>query len=333
MSSPVGAIFGALVAVILLMLFTSSTFYMVSEVTRFCAAANPCVPPKDPLIGEGFVYVVTTVGGLVSALVIAQLSVTEPGKAPTVAAFTPASRLGGYAVTGVAVLYLLAWIATGLAALVIGLMIYPKINQTLSDIGTTWLGLAVSAAYAYFGINPGTNPAFGGKGSESGAARAGARRDDEAPQTFALDSALRPGQKVPDTSEAEASGRIRKRIRRGDPEFALLVSNTNPDIVFKDEEGTGADRMMSPKLQACLDTLADRVAQEWSGVKLRVMEAWDENDEHSPQALHYEGRAADITTFPVDGAKLGRLARLAVESRFDWVLYEDTRHVHVSVKA
>ena len=53
--------------------------------------------------------------------------------------------------------------------------------------------------------------------------------------------------------------------------------------------------MMTPKLKARLDALANLVAAEWSGVKLRVTEAWDEDDEHSPTALHYEGRAADLT--------------------------------------
>src|SRR5215203_3603821 len=81
----------------------------------------------------------------------AQLSVTEPGKPPTLGSFRPEGRAATM-VTGVVALYLLAWIATGLAALVVGVMLYPKVNQTLADIGTTWLGLAVSAAYAYFGL-------------------------------------------------------------------------------------------------------------------------------------------------------------------------------------
>src|SRR5215203_5981265 len=80
MNSAIGAAFGGLVAVILLLLFSASTFYMVSSVISFCAVTKPCVSPAAGLVGEGFVYVVTTVAGLVSALVIAQLSVTEPGK-------------------------------------------------------------------------------------------------------------------------------------------------------------------------------------------------------------------------------------------------------------
>ena len=149
----------------------------------------------------------------------------------------------------------------------------------------------------------------------------------------ARDPDLALGDKVPAKSEVDACGEIKKKIKRADPEFADLVSNTNADIVFKDEEGTGADRMMSARMKQKLDALATAVAAEWSGVKLRVTEAWDEDDEHAGNSLHYEGRAADLTTEPVDGAKLGRLGRIAVEAGFDWVWYENSAHVHVSVTA
>lgn len=148
-----------------------------------------------------------------------------------------------------------------------------------------------------------------------------------------MPSELTQGQHVPATSEARACGPMTRRIRRSDPDFdALLVTNDNPAIVFKNEERSGADRIMTPRLKEKLDDLAIRVANEWAEVKLRVTEAWDESSEHAGSSLHYEGRAADLTTAPVDGRKLGRLSGLAVDAGFDWVFFEDSLHVHVSVK-
>jgi len=144
---------------------------------------------------------------------------------------------------------------------------------------------------------------------------------------------LAPGDKVPNQSETATVGPFTRRIHRTDPEFATLVSNTNVAIVFKNEEGTGADRMMTARLKTGLDSLATLVQEEWSGVKLRVTDAWDEDGEHSPKSLHYEARAADLTTAPIDGAKLGRLGRLAVDAGLDWVFFEDTKHIHVSTKS
>lgn len=137
--------------------------------------------------------------------------------------------------------------------------------------------------------------------------------------------------KIPTKPEKDAVGAITAKILRGSPEFATLVKNTNANIVFKDEEGTAADRMMSPRLRDKLDALAPKVKAEWPGKKLRVTEAWDENDEHGATSSHYEGRAADITVSDQDGGKLGRLGRLAVDAGLDWVFYEDSSHVHVSV--
>lgn len=139
------------------------------------------------------------------------------------------------------------------------------------------------------------------------------------------------GEKVPDLPERVVVGPPTSIIRRDTPEFAALVQNLNPDIVFKDEEGTGADRMMTRKLADALDALATLVKSEWAGTRLRITDAWDENMEHGASSLHYEARAADLTTWPIDTTKYGRLARLAVEAGLDWVLYEDRLHVHASM--
>jgi hypothetical protein len=140
------------------------------------------------------------------------------------------------------------------------------------------------------------------------------------------------GQRVPNQSAGATVGAIHGRVHRGSPEFKALVKNTNPDIMFKDEEDTGADRLMTPRLKDCLDELATLVKAEWPGKRLRVTEAWDEDFPHNAHSLHFEGRAADMTVSDKDSAKLGRLARLAVHAGFDWVFFEDKSHIHGSVK-
>lgn len=166
-----------------------------------------------------------------------------------------------------------------------------------------------------------------------GAAACAPRFSDDPALSRGRDAALRLGEHIPETSEAAAVGAIDGRVRRGTRRFATLVQCDDPRIVFKDEEHTGADRMMTPRLRTHLVRLAGLVGRRWSGVELRVTEAWDEDGEHGPESLHYEGRAADVTTSDVDPDKLGWLARLAVDAGFDWVYFEDASHVHVSVHA
>jgi len=144
MNNRFGVIFGGLIACILLLLYASLVGYIIVEVRN-----------GNGTFTDGIVYVVTTIGGLVSALVISRLAITTPGENPAIIRMTTdESGRHNIWVTTLAMLYLGVWLVAGLAALVTGLLIYPDVSQTLSDIGTTWLGLAVASGYAYFGLSP-----------------------------------------------------------------------------------------------------------------------------------------------------------------------------------
>lgn len=152
----VQAVFGGVIAFVLLLLYSSILIFMIIQVVQ-CEPANAFCGES---ITKGMVYVVTTIGGLISALVIAQLAVTPAGEMPFVKQFEDSAkmlpedkpRIGKTGITRLIVTYLSVWVLLGLAALVVGVVMYPDRSETISAIGNTWLGLAVAAGYSYFGI-------------------------------------------------------------------------------------------------------------------------------------------------------------------------------------
>jgi hypothetical protein len=58
------------------------------------------------------------------------------------------------AITYIAWAYVLVWVVVGLVAFVVGTLNHPGQVQPLTDLGQAWLGLAVAAAYSYFGVKP-----------------------------------------------------------------------------------------------------------------------------------------------------------------------------------
>jgi hypothetical protein len=150
MSKNFSLIFGGIIAYILLALYAVTLIWMILQVLD--AGSNN----GEIEFNSGIIYVVTTVGGLVSALVVAKLTITQPGENPGLINITGQTENKVLKTTTFLTnLYLAVWILVGLSALIVGVMIYPDTNNTISDIGTTWLGLAVSSGYAYFGIKPG----------------------------------------------------------------------------------------------------------------------------------------------------------------------------------
>jgi hypothetical protein len=141
--------FGATIAIVLLGIYA----YAVIEAIRVALSDTP------GNLGIGFSYTLEIVGGLVSALVVVELAITKPGDAIGVRSAAAATNEvatveENRAAAIIGTVYVLVWILVGLAAYVVGAMLYPDKVKALTDFGQTWLGLAVAAGYAYFGIGP-----------------------------------------------------------------------------------------------------------------------------------------------------------------------------------
>src|SRR2546425_5349462 len=93
--------------------------------------------------------------GLVAALVVAELAITAPGEPPgsRIIAANPtpgAKRI----VKPVILAYLIIWTVAGLAAFFWGFLRHAGTLSALTDLGQSWIGVAIAAGYAYFGIQP-----------------------------------------------------------------------------------------------------------------------------------------------------------------------------------
>ena len=141
-------IIGGMIACILLALYSGIALYIIIKVIE-CSKDPSC---SNIELHSGLIYILTTVGGLVSALVVSRMTVTTPGSDPAV--FSNLGAEQPLIVNIIVWCYLIIWTFTGLATLVTGVVVFPETCKTLSDFGSTWLGLAVAAGYAYFNIDP-----------------------------------------------------------------------------------------------------------------------------------------------------------------------------------
>lgn len=145
-------IFGGVIAVILLGLY-AYTVITALLVTTCVSKETACQSYSEKDFTSGMAATMAIVGGLVSALVIAELALTKPGEPPAARILNAnPSEQAKSILKAITFVYLLAWTILGLVAFVIGFMQNPGILQPLTDAGQSWLGLAVAAAYAYLGI-------------------------------------------------------------------------------------------------------------------------------------------------------------------------------------
>ena len=138
--------FSALIVVTLLIIYSVVIGWVIYDLLTLSIEEFE-TPSKQAIT------IITTIGGLISALVLAKLATTTPGDIPSFSMGEPkATTTVEKSLTSI---YLLIWFVVGLGCLVVGTFINDHVSL-LNDIGTTWFGIAVAAAYAYFGITPNT---------------------------------------------------------------------------------------------------------------------------------------------------------------------------------
>jgi hypothetical protein len=143
-------IFGGLIAYILLGFYVYSTVYAMQAL--YCLLQPGCTAYSKDLTA-GFVDVLSVIGGLVSALVVAELAVTKPGEMPGARLQSGAGPRNQW-ISAVIIVYMVVWLGVGVFTFVVGLMQHPDVVPALTSSAKSWFGIAVATVYAYFGVKP-----------------------------------------------------------------------------------------------------------------------------------------------------------------------------------
>lgn len=147
MNTKSAEILKGLLAIILLFIYFITLGYVILEAINWDTSDQPLV------ISTNILWTINVTGGLVAAVIIANLAVSKPGKAPLSQVENISEAYGRKFMTAVIWIYVIIWLIIGLAAFLVGVIFRPEVCETLNELGKTWLGILLGSAYAWFGIN------------------------------------------------------------------------------------------------------------------------------------------------------------------------------------
>jgi len=93
------------------------------------------------------------IGAFVSAVVIAELAVTEPGSPPMAQALSNPTPANIARARWLSALYVGVWIMCGVACLIYG-WFKPDASAVVVGMGKAFFGTTAAAVYAYMGVKP-----------------------------------------------------------------------------------------------------------------------------------------------------------------------------------
>jgi hypothetical protein len=139
-------ILNGIIAIILLLIYSFTLGHMIMEVINWDMADGNLV------FNNNIIWVVNVVGGLVAGVIIANLALSKPGGTPVTQVREISRQYGQKLLKTVIWSYISVWLLIGTAAFLVGVILYPEVNNTLNEIGKYWLGILLGSAYAWFGI-------------------------------------------------------------------------------------------------------------------------------------------------------------------------------------
>ncbi|HMS41716.1 MAG TPA: hypothetical protein PKE69_15905 [Pyrinomonadaceae bacterium] len=148
-------LFGGILAVLVLGLYGYSVYEAV-DLAKECGDINGC----SKTLSGNLTLFFNVIGGLISAVVVGVLGSTNLGEFPAKEAFE--KNLKGYTaiIAGyMPSVFILFWIICGVYMILFGFMSFNNDPVPQLTVQTkAWIGTALGAVYAYFGIKPDPPP-------------------------------------------------------------------------------------------------------------------------------------------------------------------------------
>jgi len=135
-----------IVATMLLLIWFITLGSLILSVLRWNTTDGSFAP------GVNAVWVINLLGGLVSGVVIGNLALADRGSTPLSQVKVLAQDYGRKLMQGIVWTYIIVWLLAGFSSFYVGVIRCPDVSVTLNEIGKSWLGILVGAAYAWFGI-------------------------------------------------------------------------------------------------------------------------------------------------------------------------------------
>jgi hypothetical protein len=139
-------ILNGIIAIILLLMYSFTLGHMILKVMSWNMADGRLI------FNNNIIWVVNVVGGLVAGVIIANLALSKPGGTPVAQVREISRQYGQKLLKTVIWSYISVWLLIGTAAFLVGVILFPEVNNTLNEIGKYWLGILLGSAYAWFGI-------------------------------------------------------------------------------------------------------------------------------------------------------------------------------------